>query len=343
MKKQVFITLIALLAFLLAAGCEKDAGSPLSDEQLEIDGRMELLTDDNTSDESADYLVDWGIDDGSEDNMYDGFSTFSPDITFSKVMSPIQNVVRFGRKINKRNRRQIQIINTGNDTIYYSIKRQLVGRFVIFENLGNDTAQVDTIAIHRKDLQHIVQRKAVFVKRQPNDEAFKNPRKRWKLAAVSIGFGESHPTRTVNLEKVMILTSNGDSLSFSDPLNTMLRIPEDIPKFLPGESVTIRVLVSNSSGNLVPNPETGATETVLLHFGVNRHHRARKRFEFKGTDPATGYNIYEGTWVVHEPVNRAFHAVVDVIDNGTIYDTDQTTYPYNSVTWGCPYRVVFSE
>ncbi|GAB4373960.1 MAG: hypothetical protein Kow0042_18210 [Calditrichia bacterium] len=341
--KRLLISILAMLTgLMLITGCQKDTGTPLSDEQIEQDARMEILTDDNSSDELSEYLIDWGIDDGSEDNMYDGFSSFSPDLSLPKILSPIQNVVRFGRKINRRGIREVEIIRVAEDTIYYRVTRRLMGKFIIFEKLDTLSGSPDTIVIHRKNLQHDVMRKAIFVKRTPNEDGYRNPRKRWRLAAVSLCLGESKPVPTVKIEKIGITTGSGDSLTFTDPLQTMLWIPQDIPTFLKGDVVTVTALVSNSTLNPVPDPITGATETVLLHFGINRSHHARKRFEYKGIDPATGFNIYQGSWTVREPAHphRPFHAVVDVIDNGTIYDSDEQTYPYNSNTWGCPYRVV---
>jgi hypothetical protein len=51
-----------------------------------------------------------------------------------------------------------------------------------------------------------------------------------------------------------------------------------------------------------------------------------------------GQNVYQGTWVVRDRF-RVHHAVIDVIDNGSIFDDDVNLYPYNSVTWSTPYLV----
>jgi len=158
-----------------------------------------------------------------------------------------------------------------------------------------------------------------------------------------MGLGNSRPAPTVEIHQIDISTSSGDFYSFTEPLRTIFSIPDDLPVVAQGEVVTVQVLVSNNSNNPVIDPETGATETLLLHFGLNRLHRARKQFEYMGVDPNTGYNLFKGVWTVHEPAFRPFHAVVDAIDNGTIYDEDELTYPYNSMTWGFPYRVVLTK
>ncbi len=340
--KQVilFLTILSFGLFLMT-GCEKNTTSVTNDLPDDQALSLELSKDDGST--LSDYLVDWGIDDGDEDNMYDGFSTFSPSISFPKIMSPINNVVRFGRKIFHRYPRRIVLVRVAPDTILFNIERVLDGRFFIFEKIGGDSTQPDTIVIHRKPLRHTVSRSAIFVRRTPAVAANEVGFRSWKLDKITLSKGYSRPVHTVEIHKITITTSSGDTTTFVNPLHTFLNIPEDIPTFVRGDSVTITALVSNSSDSLVYNPVTGATETVLLHYGISPRHHARRRFQFKGVDPITGYNIYEGSWKIHEPANRPFHAVVDVIDNGTIYDDDAQAYPYNSTTWGCPYRVVLSK
>ncbi|HFE63041.1 MAG TPA: hypothetical protein ENK14_01335 [Caldithrix sp.] len=341
MKKLIVGLMIAMFGLFLVVGCEKDTGSALSEEQLEQQSEQYAMN--SIADDNNEYLIDWGIDDVSEDNMFDGFSTFSPNLTLPKMMAPINNVVRFGRKINNRFRRRVEIVRISPDSLFFKVTRELNGRFVIFEKIGGDSTQPDTFAVYRKPMRHLITRNAIFVKRTNDEDALRNPRRRWKLASISLSKGESRPVPTVEIHKLAIATSSGDTFTYVNPLRTKLEIPGDLPTFLQGETVTVIALVSNSTVNPVPDPVTGATETVLLHFGINRQHHARKRFHFVGIDPTTGYGIYKGQWVVHEPANRPFHAVVDVIDNGTIYDSDTQMYPYNSATWGCPYRVVLSK
>jgi hypothetical protein len=158
-----------------------------------------------------------------------------------------------------------------------------------------------------------------------------------------MGKGQSRPATTLEIHQLDISTSSGDFYTFSNPLETIFSLPEDLPTILQGDSVTVQVLVSNNSNNPFIDPNTGATETLLLHYGINRFHRARRQFQYMGVDPNTGLNLFEGSWRVHEPAMRPFHAVIDAIDNGTIYDSDGDMYPYNSATWGLPYRVVLNK
>lgn len=335
MKRLGIFFVIGLLSMFAIIGCEKDSSSTMDDKTL---SQMELQ--ESALDEENDYLMDWGIDDGDENNMYDGFSTFSSSMEFPKIMDPINNVARFGRKINNRFRRQVIFTRINEDSALVSITRELRGNFVSFEKIDYDTTDPDTLALYRKPLRHIVKRKAIFVKRNSDDQYEDNPgRGRWKLQAVTLGDGKSYPTNTIQIHEVVIHNSAGDSIVFTDPLETFLSVPEDIPTFNTGEMVTIRVKLENTTGNPFKGPD-GATETLLLHYGINRFHHARKRFTYMGIDQATGDNVYEGFWRIGQQPYRVRHAIVDAIDNGTIYDNNEDDYPYNSTTWGAPYRVV---
>lgn len=341
MRRLSFTLIAGLLGLLMVNGCQKDTGSALTDEQMEEQSIQDLMTSENI--EESDYLADWGIDDGSEDHMFNGYSTFSPGSFLLKVTDFIPDVVRFGRKLNRQIPRTFITERICEDTIIVHMERAWTGQFVIFQKLDSTAGSPDTMIIYRKPLTHLVKRTSILTRRIEDEEAMRDPRRRWKLAAVSLGLGESRPVNTVQIQQVEVNSSAGDFYSFTDPLYTILSIPEDLPAFLPGEIVMVKVWVSNSTTLPVINPADGSTETLLLHFGVNRMHRARKQFEYRGIDPNNGYHVFEGQWMVREPIRRPFHAVIDAIDNGTIYDDDGNTYPYNSTTWGIPYRVVLNK
>jgi len=337
MKRLMVLLGIFALFSVLIMGCEKNTTDILSDEALEETELQQIVQD-----EDNDYLLDWGIDDESEKNMFDGFSSFSfsKSSGINEVMFPLSNVVRFGRKIDKRFPRTLVIRRISKDSVMVFLERVLVGRFFIFEKLDADTTDPDTMAVYKKPLRHIVRRKAIFVKRDnPATDANRSDRRRWRLADISLTQGNS-PGSTIHIQEIVIRTSNGDTLVFTNPLETQIQIPDGLPTFERGEEVEVTVRLVNSNANPIMT-ERGATETVLLHFGRTRKHHARKRFEFVGTDGDV--NVYKGTWVVREPVGRPYHAIVDVIDNGTIYDNDPEAFPYNSTTWGVPYRVVLNK
>lgn len=320
MKHLLGLMAIILLAMLLMLGCEKDSSQPLAEDDESVVTQMAQEEDDE-------YLFDEGIDDGSEDNMYDGYSSFG------KVSTPIDSVKRFGRKVLQRPRRVItDVQRIGPDSIRVFTAREFVGQFVIFSK-PNDT----TVVRYTKPLRHVVRRVALYVRRNPNEVS---GRRGWELAEVSLGQGNSLPMATIEIKEIAITGSGGVSVVYTNPLHTMLSVPDDILLFSPGETVTVQVKLSNSTLNPVDPLGNGSTETVLLHYGVNRQHHARKRFEYVGVDPVTGDQVYEGSWTIGQQPFRLRHAVVDAIDNGTIFDDDATTYPYNSTTWSAPYRVI---
>ncbi len=331
MKRTMYLLTLLIGLGLIFTSCQKNISEVVDDET-----ELEQIVNDENSD-FEDYLMDYGIDDESEDNLF-GFSREGSPFGFNKVMEPINNVFRFGRVITERYARRIVFEQTPAhpDTARLYMERVLMGRFVIVEKFdSNDTTNADTVAIYRKPLKHVVRRRALFAKRA-NDN---RPRARgWRLIAISPGQGNS-PGATVRIAKVVVIPENGDSLVFDSPLRPMMSVPDGLPIFDRGETVTVRVLVENTSDNPVINPRTNSTELVMLHYARRRGNHHRKLFEFVGTDPETGLNVYEGTWQVQERGPRVYHAIVDVIDSGTIFDSDADAYPYNSATWSCPYIV----
>ena len=100
--------------------------------------------------------------------------------------------------------------------------------------------------------------------------------------------------------------------------------------------------MQNDALNKIQVPAGQGTELVRLHFGRHRYWRQHDMYGIRYMhwtgESTNGANIYEGEWTVG-PHFRINHAVIDVIDNGCIFDDDINAYPYNSVTWGMPYRV----
>ncbi len=331
MKRTMYVFALLIGVGLIFTSCQKNVGDVLDDE-----AELEQIVNDESS-EFEDYLMDYGIDDESEDNLF-GMSRMTAPFGLSKTLEPINNVFRFGRVITDRYARRVVFEQTAAhpDTARLYLERVLLGRFIIVEKFdSNDTTNADTVAIYRKPLKHIVRRRALFAKRAPENR----PRVRnWRLIAISPGQGNS-PGATVRIMKVEVYPENGDSLTFDTPLKPMMRVPDGLPQFDRGEMVTVRVYVENTSSNPVINPRTNSTELVMLHYARRRGSHHRKLFDFVGTDPETGFNIYEGTWQVQERGPRVYHAIIDVIDSGTIFDSDADAYPYNSATWSCPYIV----
>jgi hypothetical protein len=127
-------------------------------------------------------------------------------------------------------------------------------------------------------------------------------------------------------------------VEINDPLE-YFQTRESVFTFSNGTTVNVKVWVENTTENPVYFPDgSGQTEIVRLHHARHRWHRYHgiKYFSYLGQED--GLNVYEGNWIVGEWPG-VHHAVIDVIDNGTIFDDDVTKYPYNSTTWSSPYKV----
>jgi len=214
------------------------------------------------------------------------------------------------------------------------------GRFVI---LAADTSDSDTAQVYRvkKKLAHEFQRVAHFVKREGE-----TLRERWRLFEFSMVFGQSldrDDSTTVKTDitivKLLVEPSEGDTVEITDPLS-FFQTKRSVFAYTPGTEVKLTVHVNNETNNPLYFPlGTQSTELVRLHHTRHRKHRFHgiKPFTYVGQD-ADGNNIYEGSWVIGNRFG-VHHAVIDVIDNGTIHDDDEETYPYSSTTWSSPYKV----
>ncbi len=336
MKRLTNLTIVLLLALAMLTNCQKDSDSGVN--TIESD---EFTIQELAESEDEDLLYDLGIDDQDEANMFDGYSSF--DGGLGKITAPIDTILRFGRRIEDRGLRRLDIRRVAPDTFKVFVAREFAGAFVIFEK-GEDSTGTRPIIIHRKRLRHVVKRNAIYVKKERETDSAHDISNRlhrnWKLAAVSMSAGNSVPNHTIQMNEITITSSSGENMVITDPLNNLFYSRDDLPTFVPGDSVTVQVKLSNTTANPVDIEGNGSTEKVLLHFGVNRHHHARKRFHYVGVDPATGDNVYEGGWVIKQRPGRAYHAIIDAIDNGTIHDSNAETFPYNSTTLGTIYRVV---
>lgn len=324
-RLSIILSAIGFLLF-AATACQEDGKTPTASLENDETAIEEMATSDENE-----LLFDALVDDGSEDNMYDGFSTF--DNNMGKVTAPIDSVWRFGRRFNPQPRRAIRDFRRiSEDTALVAVHRLFTGQFVIFEKNADSTGNRRAI-IHRKRLNHATHRNAIFVKRETD-----TGRMRWQLDAVSFGQGESRPETTIDILETHITSDRGLDLLITDPLQTFLNSRDEIPSVVPGETVTVQIKLNNSTAHPV-DLGNGATETVLLHYGINLRHRARARFEYTGTDPVNGAQIYVGSWTINQRPGHVYHAAFDVIDNGTIFDDDATVFPYNSMVWSLPYRV----
>lgn len=144
----------------------------------------------------------------------------------------------------------------------------------------------------------------------------RNPRhhRGWELKKISGVEIYSNPCTKVI--KSVHISSDLGSVDTTITDVTTLMDKEDIFRFKPGEFVTLEVETESPD------------DIVLLHVPHRRmpfHH--------------IGVGLYVGSWRTttdSRHFRRPKHAVMDVIDHGTIFD-DQA--PYDSRAWGISYRV----
>ena len=323
MKKIIFLSILALFT-LWFAGCEKESTSSLISNEAEINA---MITDDN-----EEYFEDdFGFVDTENSANEDDFFEFPKEGSFNKVTTDLLDVFKFGRIVNRDSVKRVVDIHVEGDTAFVHVETELQGRFIILEKLDDEG---DTLVRHIKPLKHFVHKNAVYVKREDENQH----RRRWRIHELSGGVGYS-PNNTVSIIEIKVVSAlTGNEYIFNNPLNNMYQIPDNLPVFPKGDEVTVTVTVENTSDNPV-ELDNGSTESVFLHYGMRpRVPRHRNPLEYIGED-GSGYKIYENTWTVNRPALLSYHAVIDVIDNGTIYNADEETYPYNSMTWGFPYRV----
>ena len=102
-----------------------------------------------------------------------------------------------------------------------------------------------------------------------------------------------------------------------------------VPELLEGQQLSMRVTVLSASAD---------TDLVALRFGFDLFHKRRARMNIvseQDNGDGTFTRVYERMWTV-PPVRGFFHAAVDAMTHGTIFDD---TEPYSVSWWGVPYRV----
>ncbi len=308
-RNRSFKLMMAALSLGLLMGCSQDPAS------------VDLDTDEDAIrflvEENEDYLTTAGInDDGAQPWVYsiDGFGKTSDLIT----------PLRFGRRGTFR-LEHFSVDRVGDSLAVATIIKSFNGKFFILAEDSTDS--VAQGKLYAKDMENEIVKKAIF-KKVGNHE---NRRKNWKLKRVS-GTAARSPETTLSFEYITVQNSDGQEWKIEDPLQFILDL-EAIPRLQHRDTVKVFVEINNSAP-YVNNPG----ETVLLRYRNDRRmHRARKGLNDDGVfpDETAGDGIYSGYWLVGQR-RGLYHAFVDAIDNGTIYDD---LLPYNSLVWGFPYIV----
>ncbi len=323
MKRLMYVSLGLVFLFLMS--CKQNSvngDDPQSEWEKENSAEIQTVLE-----ADSDLNFD-AIDDGSEDNIDQDDPNWTGSGTLAKTT---KTKMHFGRIRKHPVERTVQIVFDTDSTATAYVNTVNKGIFVVH----TVKADSDSITYKRfeKPMTHEVERVVHLMKVRDTE----HPRLNWKIKDISMKSGHS-PNNTVEIVELSIMPTAGDSVVITDPLNYFMDGTNMFvyPRLT---DVHLQVKVKNTSSNPMIYPEgTQATETVRLIYGRNMQGNfARKYFTWIGQDEL-GNNIYEGTWTVRQ-FRGMHHAVIDVIDNGTILSPDNDLYPYNSSTWSTPYRV----
>ncbi len=318
MKKLMFILMaVGLLSFY---GCQSDGPIAGNDDSPDIEAIKTLLSD------SADVTFD-ALDEESESNIDNDGPSNALDKDIVRT--------RFVRIRRRPVERTVEVTKETDSTATAYVKTTFEGILKVKKAVMTDSTL--NIEWFDKPIKHTVERYVHLKKVFDSADA---PHRGWRVVGISLqnGFSEQPGVQIVEL---VIKAEDQDSVVITDPLEFFQNGVNlfTFPRFT---KVHLRVKVKNTTPNPLVYPEgTEATETVLLHFGRNprfaRAHFGRAWFTYVGKDDA-GNNVYAGTWTVMQ-IAGLHHAVIDIIDNGTILEKSVEDYPYVSATWGSLYRV----
>jgi hypothetical protein len=325
MKRIINSVIVPLI--LILWGCSTNTTEPsqtVSDEQA----ILELLQEMESSD-TADYFY------ADLDELDENEFISDDEQVLQKPVIPL----KFGRVGLRPIVKDVRIEFTSDTSATVYFKKIMRGKFLV---VTLDSA-FNIVRIPKK-LGHEFNRIAYFVKLRNQNEDLKHG---WRLKKFSMVSGESLGIVDTNLVKTSLEITKLEittdtTIIIEDPLSYFQK-RHDMFTFLPGTEVKVTVHVKNNSQKTLQVPAGKGTELVRIHFG--RHRRWRDtRLEkhgiriLKWMREENGENVYQGSWITTDRF-RVHHAVIDVIDNGTIFDDDRNAYPYNSVTWSTPYKI----
>jgi len=229
--------------------------------------------------------------------------------------------IKIGRRIDSTSfERSVEII--GDSIAIVTSIATITGKFIIVAYMLPDTSSVDTFV---KPFNMEMIRK-IKLRRIGNGE---ERRLNWRIVGVTPVIGGSNSS-TIEFLNFSMISTNGDSLVITDPLNSFFDWRE-LPAFEPGDTVTVYVTLTNSS--------SFDAEMVLMHHGArSRIDKGRKRLFDDGThtDEVGDDNVYTGTFLSRATRGRMRNGFIDAIDWGTIFDP---TGEVNTRVMGLPYMI----
>ncbi len=315
MKTNRTLIVTALLLVATAFMSCSDDKSLTADEQAIVD---EITTD-------ADEI--YGVDIVNEDDP----SGFGKTGGLSKVSVAI-DPERYGRRAKPRFRDISIDVSEDGLTATATIQFSLVGQFV----LGDVVEGTNQVNLYFKPFRHTLTRKVQFAKVADSTEA---DGFRWQRTGITPAYGVSDNgtlslTGNVTIRVTDSTTDEVTEWTISDPLNYYFAAGNDIPRVHPGDRVHIEVGIANSGSDGDPYG--------IVHRGKrSRFPGEKESFHDDGLngDATADDGIYTIEWTVLPMLNDAgFHiGVLDFFSSNTIFESDATAGPYNSLMVALPY------
>ena len=333
---------------------------------LFVDGCAKLNDDDQTSNieeellkliDADEALMFEGLDDeGDQDEDYsEGIDIDAGYRLMGDTLLPGEgHKLRFGRRIDWENSSRDITFEINGDTAIGTVARTLVGTFKVGSfaiDTTGDQLTVTLVDSFSKDFTSEFSRKIRFVQVADSSDP---DGYRWKVDALTMGIGGSGTKLNisgVNFYKYTGLgtDSESDTLMLSIAADTDGEIyfdrdnlPTFTHSFLYPSTYRVEVSVINDDPLLIWN-DWDSGEAVAMHFGLNRHFKARRKMHDSGlfADATAGDNVFSRLWRPHR-VRFGHNAMIarmffSSVDNNTLFASDGG---YNTSVWSFPYKVV---
>jgi hypothetical protein len=330
---RAWIAAGVVAASLFLAGCSDDDGvtDPLNQPPAGVTSEQAAISY---------FALNDGFSTNTELTMDDGELQPAEYGLTGKVAADI-TPIRFGRFIRSVTRNVEVGYEPGDSVAEALVTKDIRGVFRIRGIAGSG----DTVTVE-KEFHDRAQKRIVF--RRVDRDSVRYWRNWVPVASSLVAGGTVEPNDDISILKSELFLPNGDTVTVTDPLSTMLRYRwqpppppgggmtdsmhrerPPVPELLEGQQLTMRVTVRSASAD---------TDLVALRFGCDQLHKRRARMRFvSGQDNGDGTftRVYERTWTV-PPAPGFFHVAVDAMTRGTVFDDAE---PYAVSWWGVPYRV----
>jgi hypothetical protein len=323
-----YLFLLSLTLGLILTGCE-DQQTDLSDIEAEL---RQLIQDDEA------LRIDGLNDNGAVEVEYD--EGLELDGGLAKILAdtlwPGTDAyrIRFGRQITGMETAVDFDIDQENGVAIANLSRTLTGNFIVVA-IDSNHAVVDSFV---KPFESVFNRKVRFVRVSGNDS--NSDRRHWRVDALTIGVGGTGDK--VAISQIQIFSSDSTVADYTftaDEVGDLFIARDSLPTFLAWRPLRVEVTVENAG----PEFPYLSGESVMLHYGRDRHHKARRLMFDNGQfgDAVANDNVFTRVWRMHGPgmgfPRRIFGAFVDVIDFGTLYAEEEAVH---TAVWALPYRSV---